>query len=268
MPARHFIQISRGSPGREANHFFLLPFGIPQALLRFTHSSSSSRTMHPVFYPACLFPCQLRFIYANGMIREMRRGKCETFPNNVLMPDKILGTPLSLPSPRPLVPLPGKWRKSLVVSPHYETESLLPSHAWPMGTVKIRLLCLQTGNGRARWWHQRQRQRRLAGRKRRRPATCISRRGARQRRGVSDRKSHGFNATSRPFSVKRIRASTDRPFYPETVRTCCTPRACSGQTFQCGISGLPRAERMQTNGQIGIPRRISASPASTNTITT
>jgi hypothetical protein len=25
---------------------------------------------------------------------------------------------------------------------------------------------------------------------------------------------------------------------------------------------------MQTNGQIGIPRRISASPASTNTITT
>ncbi|EZA46504.1 hypothetical protein X777_00090, partial [Ooceraea biroi] len=64
-----------------------------------------------------------------------------------------------------------------------------------------------TGNGRLRWWRRWRRRQRLAGR-RRRPATCTSRRGARQRRGVSDRKSHGFNATLRPFSLTRIRAPT------------------------------------------------------------
>jgi len=96
---RHFIQISPISrisrPMRGETDFSSLPFGIPQTLLRFIRSSSSSRTMYPVrlIQPACSpvnYVCTISFTRT-----ERRESKVEmrtTFPNNVLMPDKILGT--------------------------------------------------------------------------------------------------------------------------------------------------------------------------------
>lgn len=81
-------------------------------------------------------------------------------------------------------------------------------------TLKIRLLCLQTGNERLRWW-RRQRRRRLAGRWRQ-AATCTSRRGA--HRGVNDRRSRGFSVTSRPFSIIRRTVPIDRAMIPSALQ--------------------------------------------------